>query len=370
MHLSPPLRLLLALLVLLGVVAGAGAQAERPAPVHVIEVEGTIDTVLADWFDGRVGSAESAGARLVILRVDTPGGLVSALEDMVATIRGTDLTVVTWVGPSGARAASAGAFLAAASDRVLMAPGTNIGSATPVSGTGEDLAAKITNDAAAGIAALAEENGRDADAYRAMVTDALNLTATEAVERDVSEGIAADVPAVMAALEGTMARDGTPLAVADAPVRTDSLPWYLRVLQVLTDPNLVYLLLIVAIAGITAEISSPGSIIPGAGGLIALLLAIAGISNLPFNWIGLALLAVAVGLMVAETQVPGFGALAGLGVVSMALGGAFLFGGSEDGISTSLWVDIPTAVVIGGGGALAARRVAMAHRNVPITGSD
>lgn len=364
------LRLLLALVAVLGVVVAAASQEERRGPVHVIEVRGAIDTVLADWIDGRVASAESAGASVVILQIDTPGGLASATEDIVADIRGTDLTVVTWVGPSGARAASAGAFLAAASDRVLMAPGTNIGSATPISGGGDDLDAKVTNDAAAGIAALAEETGRDAASYRAMVTDALNLTAGEAVERGAADGIAADLPAVVAALDGTPGRDGQPLAVAGAPVSTDTLPWYLRVLQVLTDPNLVFLLLVLGVVGIVAELSAPGGIIPGAAGAIALLLAVAGISTLPFSWIGIGFLVLAVGLLFAETQVPGFGALAGLGVVALALGGAFLFGGSEDGISTSLWAVIPTAVILGGGGALAARRVSMAHHNRPTTGSE
>lgn len=366
----PVLPFLCALLALAVLALPAGGQQERSGPVHVIEVSGEIDPVIADWFDGRMRSAEHAGAAAVVVQLDTPGGLMVAMDEMVATMRQAGITVVTWVGPSGARATSAGAFLAAASDIIVMAPGTNIGSATPVSGGGDDLDAKVVNDSAASIAALAEETGHPPELFRQMVTEARNFTASEARTNGVADGIAPDLPAVLTTIDGMPARDGGNLAVADAPLRSDTLPWYLRVLQVLTDPNLIFLLLVVGVMGIMAEITAPGSIIPGAAGVIALLLAIAGLSALPFAWIGLALVLLAVGLFFAETHVPGFGALAGLGVVALALGGAFLFGGSEDGIATSLWVVIPTAALIGGGSAFAARRVAKAHGNTPSTGVD
>ncbi|MFP5451082.1 MAG: nodulation protein NfeD, partial [Thermoleophilia bacterium] len=154
--------LILFALALAALVAGAGGGASQDAggaPVHVIELSGSVDTVLADWIDGRIGAAEDAGAAAVLIQIDTPGGLASATDDIVGRIRTADVPVAVWVGPSGARAASAGAFIAASARHVLMAPGTNIGSATPVGFDGGDLSDKVVNDAAASIAALAEATG-------------------------------------------------------------------------------------------------------------------------------------------------------------------------------------------------------------------
>ena len=165
--------------------------------------------------------------------------------------------MTVWIGPSGARAGSAGAFIAAASDQLGMAPGTNIGSATPIGSGGEDLDAKVRNDAAAFIAALADETGRNAESYRAMVTDALNLTAEQAVDQNVAETIQPSVDAFVAWLDGRPGRNG-PIATAGAPIETETLPWYLAVLRVLTDPNLVFFLLLVGLAGVGFEIFHPG----------------------------------------------------------------------------------------------------------------
>lgn len=348
--------------------SGAAQQSGDPdGPVRVIEVSGDIDVVAADWITGRIASAEDAGAAVVVIQLDTPGGLVSATDDIVRSIQNARVPVAVWVGPSGARAASAGAFIAASARYVLMAPGTNIGSATPVSGSGGDLDAKVVNDAAASIAALAESTGHNADAYRSMVTDAANLTAGEAVDADVADATASTLDEAVAWLDGRPGLDGATIVTAGASVHVDTLPWYLQVLQILTNPNLVFLLLLIGLVGLMIEVVAPGGIVPGAVGLIAVLLGVAGMSALPFNWIGVALLVVGVGLLFAETQVPGFGALAGAGIVALCLGGAFLFGGSDD-IGTSLWIVIPAGVLVGAGGAVAGRRVVKAHRAVPVTG--
>lgn len=369
-----PLRpFILLALAIAALIAGAGpvsAQDPDEGPVHVIEVSGSIDTVLADWIDGRLDAAEDARAAAVLIQIDTPGGLASATDDIVGRIRTADVPVAVWVGPSGARAASAGAFIAASAPYVLMAPGTNIGSATPVGFDGGDLTDKVVNDAAASIAALAEATGHNPDAYRAMVTEASNLTAQEAVAGGVADALADSREDAIAWLDGRPDGSGGTIATAGAPVATDTLPWYLEVLQALTNPNLVFLLLVAGLIGLMMEALSPGGIIPGAAGLIALLLGLAGLSALPFNWIGLALLVLGVGLLFAETQVPGFGALAIAGVISLCLGGVFLFGSGDDGIATSPWVVVPIGVVIGGAGAFAARRIVVAHRNRPVTGVE
>jgi membrane-bound serine protease (ClpP class) len=335
--------------------------------VRVIDLDGSIDQVAAVFVDRQIGGAEDARAPAVVIRLDTPGGLVSSMRDIVADMEASSVPVTVWIGPSGARAGSAGAFIAAASDQLGMAPGTNIGSATPIGSGGEDLDAKVRNDAAAFIAALADESGRDAASYRAMVTGALNLTAEQAVQRGVAETIQPSVGAFVAWLDGRPGRNG-PIETAGAPVETEGLPWYLSVLRVLTDPNLVFFLLLLGLAGVGFEMFNPGAIVPGVVGAISLLLALAGLTVLPFQWAGIALLVLAVGLFLAETQVAGFGVLAIGGIVALALGGAFLFDSSDPALEPSTGVVVATAAVVGGAFAVAAHLVLRARRRPSLTG--
>jgi membrane-bound serine protease (ClpP class) len=336
--------------------------------VRVVELDGSIDQVAAVFLERRLDSAEAQGASAVVIRLDTPGGLVSSMRDIVGDMNAATLPVTVWVGPSGARAGSAGAFIAAASDQLGMAPGTNIGSATPIGSGGEDLDAKVRNDAAAFIAALADQKGRNAEAYRAMVTGALNLTAEQAVDRDVADTIQPTVETFVAWLDGRPGRNG-PIETTGSAIETDALPWYLHVLRVLTDPNLVFFLLLVGLAGIGFEIFHPGAIVPAVVGTISLLLALAGLSVLPFQWTGIALLVLAVALFVAETQVAGFGVLAAGGIVALALGGAFLFDSDDPALTPSVGVVVATAAVVGGAFAVAAHLVLRARRRPATTGA-
>jgi membrane-bound serine protease (ClpP class) len=335
--------------------------------VRVIELDGSIDQVAAVFVDRRIRSAEDEAAPAVAIQLDTPGGLVSSMRDIVEDMRASAVPVTVWIGPSGARAGSAGAFIAAASDQLGMAPGTNIGSATPIGSGGEDLDAKVRNDAAAFIAALADESGRDAASYRAMVTGALNLTAEQAVDRGVAETIQPSVEDFVAWLDGRPGRNGA-IHTAGAPLETDGLPWYLAVLRVLTDPNLVFFLLLVGLAGVGFEIFNPGSVVPGVVGAISLVLALAGLTVLPFQWAGIALVVLAVALFIAETQVAGFGVLALGGIVALALGGAFLFDSSDPALEPSPGIVVATAVVVGGAFAVAANLVLRARRRPSVTG--
>jgi membrane-bound serine protease (ClpP class) len=278
------------------------------------------------------------------------------------------VTVVTWVGPSGARAASAGAYIAAASDYVAMAPGTNIGSATPVAGgSGGDLEDKIVNDAAAFIATQAEEHGRNARAYRRMVTDQANLTATEAVRQDVAEVLAASPQELVARLDGRPGKDGKPLELSGAAIRIDGMPWYLQVLDLIADPNLVFLFFSLGLAAIGWEIFHPGAIVPGVVGAILFILALFGLSILPFDWAGIALILLAVGLFLAEIHVAGVGILAAGGVVSLLIGGLILF--DEPGVKASSPAVVATAVGVGGMFALLVRLVIRSRRAVPAVGA-
>ena len=364
-----PFRILLvAMVVALAVTSVASGQGSQAAPVRVIVLDGDVDPVSARFIESRIDDAVDAGVAAVVIQMDTPGGLLSSTREIVSAMEGSPVPVTVWVGPSGSRAGSAGAYISAAGDALGMAPGTNIGSATPIGSGGEDLSAKVRNDFAASIAALAEEHGHDPDPYRAMVTEALNLTAGEALEQGVADTIQPTLEAFVAWLDGRDLGTGAPVSTAGAPIQVEEMPWYLLVLQVVTDPNLVFLLLLLGIAGLAFEIFHPGTIVPGVIGSIALLLAIAGLTVLPFTWIGLALILLGIGMFAAETQVGGLGILTVGGVVCLALGGAFLFDSSDPGLSTSPWLTVTMAVLVAAAFVASARLVLRARRRPVTTG--
>lgn len=364
-----PLRTLLVALVLaLLAVSPATAQGSGGGSVRVIELDGDVDRVSARFIESRIGSAQDAGAPVVVIRVDTPGGLVSSARDIVAAMEDARIPVTVWVGPSGARAGSAGAYISAAAAALGMAPGTNIGSATPISSGGEDLDAKVRNDFAASIAALAQEHGHDPEPYRAMVTEALNLTATEALDQDVADTLQPTVEDFVAWLDGRDLGTGGPVRTAGAPIEVDAMPWYLDVLQFVADPNLVFLLLLLGVVGLAFEAFHPGAIVPGLVGAIALLLALAGLSVLPFTWIGIALILLGVGLFVGETQAGGLGVLTIGGIAAMGFGGALLFDSADPGLTTSPWLAATMAVLVAGAFVVSARLVLKARRRPVTTG--
>ena len=326
-----PRRLLMIALIALAAAAALAISATRG--LHAAAdtrrgARGGIDPASAQFVTRRLRSADGSDAQMFLIEMDTPGGLVASMRDIVKTIEAVDIPVVVWIGPSGSRAGSAGAYISASSDYLAMAPGTNIGSATPVSGSGGDLDKKITNDAAAQIAALADKHGRNATAYRAMVTDQLNLTAQEAVDADVAESIAQTRADLLRQLDGRQV-GGRTLETAGAPVEIDEMPWYLRLMQILIDPNLLAIMFGLGIAAIGFEIFHPGAVVPGVVGALMLLLSFAGFAIVPFNWAGLAFIFLAFLLFGLEAVVAGFGALAVGGIVSLVIGGLILFDDAE-----------------------------------------
>ncbi len=367
----PVRTLLAALLLALACVATAAAQeTSTPAAptVRVIELDTDISPIAADFVEDGIREAEAEGARAIVIRLDTPGGVLTSTREIVQAMGGSAVPVAVWVGPSGARAASAGAFIAAASDHLGMAPGTNIGSATPITSGGEDLDDKVVNDAAASIAALAQEHGRNAEAYRGMVTSADNLTAEEALDQDVIDTIQPTLDDFIAWLDGRQGRDGVPIATSGAQVETDEMGWFDRTVGALGDPNVVFLLLLLGIAGIGFELTNPGAVFPGIIGIVALVVAIAGLTHLPVNWIGGVLIGIGVAFFVAETQVGGVGLFALAGVVCLGLGGVLLFDSDDPGLETSPWIAVAFAVAVGGGFFASARLVRRARKQPVTTG--
>jgi membrane-bound serine protease (ClpP class) len=346
----------------------AGSAGQSGGIAYEIELDGTIDPASERWIDQALSDAEEQDAALALISLDTPGGLDDSTREIVQDIIGADLPVVMYVSPDGARAASAGVFITEAADVAAMAPQTNIGSATPVSigpgGTDEVLGRKVTNDAAAYVRALAEAHRRNGDLAAETVTDARNLTATEALEENLIDEIAPTDEALLEELdgfriEGPKARtlDTTGLAI-----EPHDMPLHLELLQILVNPNVAFLLLLLGLAGLAIELLSPGLVLPGGIGAISLLLGLFGTAQLPFTLTGILLLIAAVVLIVAEAHLPTGGAVGAVGVAALVASGLLLYNTDSDAVDVSLPVIIAVALLIGVLALLAAQRVYRAQR--------
>jgi membrane-bound serine protease (ClpP class) len=304
-------------------VGGGGAPAPGAAAPAVREVvlNGDIDPVTARFVVGQIHAADAAADAAVLLRIDTPGGLDDSMRQIIQAEVASKVPVIAYVAPNGARAASAGVFIVQASDLAAMAPQTNIGSSTPV-GLGQDLPNgdlknKIVNDAAARIRALATTHHRNATWAEQAVRHAANITAAEALKLGVIEIVAADTAGVLRQADGrTTTPKGITLQLDGATVETHTLPLHLRILDVLINPNLISVLFLGGLILIAFEVAHPGVIIPGFAGATMVVLALFGLSVLPFTWTGLLLLVGGAALMLAEVHV-GHRALRALGVVML-----------------------------------------------------
>ena len=297
----------------------------------------------------------------MIIQLDTPGGLLSSAREIVQELLEAEVPVAVYVSPQGARAGSAGTFITAAANFAVMAPGTNIGAATPVSGTGEDLGEtlknKVTNDAAALIRSVAEERGRNADKLEETVRDATSFTAVEAVEFNVVDFIAKDLDDLLDQLHGSVAETAAgprTLDLRDLPLRRLNKNLLEHFLDFISDPNISFLLLSIGGLGIVIEMFNPGLIVPAVVGVICLLLAFLALGNLPVNWAGVIFILLAIVLAVLEIQVAGFGILGAGAIVAFIVGGLIMFtqfGGASPTlppVSVSRWLLGGTGAVLGG----------------------
>jgi membrane-bound serine protease (ClpP class) len=304
--------------------------------------------------DQALEDAEDDGADIVVFRLDTPGGLDDSTRDIVKDILAAPVPVVVYVHPNGARAASAGLFITQAADVAAMAPETNIGSATPISlGGGEQdevLGRKVRNDAAAYVRALAEGHGRNGDLAERMVRDAVNVTASEARRRNLIDLVAADEAALVRQLDGYRVKGPTAGELEASGARVDrvGIPFKFAALELLVNPNTVFLLLTAGLILLGLELFNPGMILPGTLGGVSLILAFFGLAQLPINVAGLLLILLAFGLFAAEAFVVSHGALAAGGVVSLAFGGLLLFDTDSEAFEISVPVVLLTAAALGG----------------------
>ena len=333
-RLSPKRRALSIVFIVMIVVGLLGPLAGHAQTAHVLvmEVGGIINPVKQRFIARAMEEAARDQTRLLVIELDTPGGLISSTRKIVELLLESPVPVAVYVTPPGARAGSAGTFIAAAANFAVMAPGTNIGAASPVSASGKDLeetiASKAENDAAALIRSIAQERGRNEDKLEETVRQAASFTATEAVDHNIVDFIAEDLDDLLEQLQGLEAETESGalrLDVQGVEQRRFEKNVLEVFLEIISHPNVSFILLTIGGIGLIVELFSPGLIGPGVVGIICLLLAFLALGNLPVNWIGVVFLALAIGLVVLEIQVSGFG-IFGIGaIVSFIISGILLF---------------------------------------------
>ncbi len=345
------------LLGLAGPLAGQlGAQETVGPHALVITIDGVINPVKDRYLERALEEAQQNGAILLVIKLDTPGGLLSSTRDIVERLLDSPVPTVVYVSPAGARAGSAGTFIAAAANFAVMAPATNIGAATPVSSTGQDLddtlASKVENDAAALIRSIAQERGRNADLLEATVREAASYSVQEAVAGNVVDFGAEDLDDLLLQLNGRIAETpGGPIVMESESLTVRAIEKNLleTLLEFLADPNVSFLLLSIGGLGIVIELFNPGLIAPAVVGVICLILAFVALGNLPVNWAGVALILLAVVLAAAEVAVAGFGVLGIGSAVSLIIGGLLLFAQFGDASPTLPPVSVNRWLIAGAG---------------------
>jgi len=344
------------LLLLGGPAALTAPSAQDDAPssdfsgdVHWMTLQQTIDPVSAEFFKSSLDRARRDGAGLFVVELDTPGGLDASMREIIKATLGSEVPVVVYVAPSGSRAASAGVFITLAAHVAAMAPGTNIGAAHPVSlGSGGEMdtvmTAKVTNDAVAYIRSLAEGSGRNADWAEEAVRRSASLSAEDALQQNVIDLVAGNAVALLDSLDGrvvrTEFREGFLRTRGAARVEI-RMGWRERVLSLISNPNVAYVLFLLGLMGLFFELSNPGSILPGILGSICIILAFFAFQTLPVSAAGILLILLAIVLFILEIKVTSYGGLTIGGVVSLILGSLMLFRSPAPSLRVSLEVLIP-----------------------------
>ncbi len=350
------------------------------AEVLKIRVDAPIHPVTSEYIVKVLETADRDGADLVLLTLDTPGGLDTSMREIITAIVNAKTPVAVWVGPSGSRAASAGLFIALAADVFAMAPGTSTGAAHPVgvsiTGQGMDktMEEKVVNDAAAYIRSIAEKRGRNVSLAEDAVRKSLSYTEKEALDARLIDLVAGSEDELLARLDGRTVKrfDGSAvtLTLAGKPVSERPMTFRQRFLLTIANPNLAYILLMIGLLGLYFEFSHPGAVLPGVLGGISLLLAVFAFQILPINYVGLGLILLALILFVLEIKVQSFGMLAVGGIIAMIIGSLMLIKSPVAALRPSLSFVLPVVIAFAGIVLFLLTLVFRAHRRRPATGRE
>ncbi len=328
--------------------------AQEQPRVYLLTLNGVVNPVASDFIHHGIEVATREGAECLIIQMDTPGGLMKSMRQIVKDILASPVPIVVYVAPSGSRAGSAGVFITYAAHIAAMAPGTNIGAAHPVNmGIGKDstqqtMMEKVTNDAVAYIRSIAEKRHRNADWAEKAVRESASIPAREALKLHVVDVLADNVDSLLAWMDGKEVEVLTgkkTLHTRNAKIVPMEMSWRLKILNVISDPNIAYILLLIGIYGIFFELYNPGTILPGVVGGISLILAFYALHTLPVNYAGLLLILFSIILFIAEIKIPSYGLLTVGGIVSLTLGSLMLFDSSVPFIQVS-WKVILFAVIL------------------------
>ena len=365
----PHLRGFLLTVVAVALILASGAPASTgPHRVLVASLEDDINPVSQQFLQTQVKRAESGGYDALVVELDTPGGLGTSMRAIVKSFLASPVPVIVYVSPGGSSADSAGAVIGQAADVLAMAPQTNIGSSTPITTNGtdfsKDLRRKIVNDAAAYIAELAREHGRNAAASESMVRDAANFGAREAAAKNIVDVVSPSLAALLDEIDGTVTTPkGLTLHTAGASIDTVQMSFWQRALDTLIDPNIIALMLSLGIVGLLVELWNPGLVLPGTVGAISLIVGLYGLQVLPVSAAGVLMLLLSLGLFVTDILVTSHGALTLAGAITFVIGALMLFDPAGPAYQVSLW----TALAIAGTLVLllgfALSRIVKARRN-------
>ena len=362
--------------ILITGLAQAGHAAETT--VRYLNIASSINPVTATFIAGQIKTANHKSEHAVLIQLDTPGGLDTAMRDIIQAELNSVIPVIVYVAPQGARAASAGALITLAADFAAMAPGTNIGAAHPVAIGGSNqpdstMMEKVENDAAAYARSLAQKRGRNQDWAEQAVRESVSISAQEALGLSVIDLIADNTAKLLQQLDGyKYIRNGKTriFYAAGAILEPVEMDWRQKILNALSNPNIAYLLMMLGIVGIFFEISQPGVVLPGAIGAIAILLALFAFSSLPVNYVGVLLILLAVVLFILEVKVISYGMLSVGGIIAMAFGSLMLIDSSEPYLQISRAVIAATVTVSAGFFLLATGMVIRTQRRPVTSGKE
>lgn len=334
--------------------AEAQDSSKAATTVHVIEVESIITPVSAEFITRSIDKAEKAGAHALIIELDTPGGLLESTRQITKRFLASNIPIIIYVYPQGARAASAGVFITYAAHIAAMAPSTNIGAAHPVNiGGGADTTSvmgdKITNDAVAQIKALAEKSGRNAEWAEKAVRESVSITEREALKLNVINFISPSVDSLLRQIDGLTVQVATgkyTLHTANTSLVYRQMNFRYKILEKISNPNVAYILMMLGIYGLFFELSNPGAIFPGVVGAIFLILAFFSLQTLPVNYAGLLLILLAIVLFILEVKITSYGLLTIGGIISMLLGSLMLIEQPPDNFSPVLAISMSLIVTV------------------------